>query len=173
LISSTFSRDIAAAQYLAAPHQWSSLLVFAHCGSEAGIGRSIDVAAHIEIVREGLARFSAGDFEGTLALIDEDAVWEPSGQFVGSGEEYRGHQGIRRFWAAFTEPWEEIKLIPTEAIALDEERVLTDTLFRGIGRASGIQTETHLIHLWTVRGHKITRFQSFPTRAEALDAARQ
>ena len=128
---------------------------------------------HVEIVREALSRFSASDFEGTLELIDEDAVWEPSGQFVGSGGEYRGHQGIRRFWAAFTESWEQIKLIPAETVALDEERVLTDTHFRGVGRASRIPTEMHLVHLWTVRGNKITRFQSFATKQEALDAARR
>ena len=127
----------------------------------------------LEIVREALSRFSAGDFEGTLELIDEDAMWEPSGQFVGSGSEYRGHQGIRRFWADFTEPWEQIELIPGEAVALDEERVLTDTHFRGIGRASGVPTEMEVVQLWTVKGNKITRFQSFATKAEALGAARR
>jgi uncharacterized protein len=127
--------------------------------------------AHVEIVREALSRFSAGDFEATLELIDEDAVWEPSGRFVGSDGEYRGHHGIRRFWAAFTEPWEQIELIPGAALALDEEHVLTDTHFRGIGRASGVPTEMEVAQLWTVKGNKITRFQSFATKAEALGVA--
>jgi ketosteroid isomerase-like protein len=126
---------------------------------------------NVEIVCEALARFSAGDFERTLELIGEDALWEPSGQFVGSGDEYLGHQGIRRFWDAFTEPWKDIELKPAEVAALDTERVLTDTHFRGVGRASGIPTDMNVVQLWTVRGGKIRRFQSFATRREALEAA--
>jgi uncharacterized protein len=126
---------------------------------------------NVEVVCEALARFSAGDFEGALELIGEDALWEPSGQFVGSGGGYRGHRGIRRFWDAFTEPWKEIKLKPVEAVALDTERVLTHTHFRGIGRASGILTEMTVVQLWTVTGGKLRRFQSFATRREALEAA--
>ena len=126
---------------------------------------------NVEIVSEALARFSAGDFEGTLELIGEDALWEPSGQFVGSGGDYLGHRGIRRFWDVFTEPWEEITLNPIEAVALDTERVMTHTHFRGIGRASGIPTDMNVVQLWTVKGGKIRRFQSFATRREALEAA--
>ena len=125
---------------------------------------------NVEIVCDALARFSEGDFERTLELIGEDALWEPSGQFVGSAGEYVGHRGIRRFWDAFTEPWEEIKLKPIEAVALDTERVLTQTHFRGIGRASGIPTDMNVVQLWTVTASKIRRFQSFATRREALEA---
>jgi ketosteroid isomerase-like protein len=126
---------------------------------------------NVEIVCKALARFSQGDFEGTLELIGEDALWEPSGQFIGSGNEYVGHQGIRRFWDAFTEPWEEIELRPIEAVALDTDRVLTNTHFRGVGRASQIPTEMNVVQLWTVTGRKIRRFQSFATRREAFEAA--
>lgn len=122
-------------------------------------------------MREALARFSAGDHEGSLELIAEDVVWEPSGRFVGSGETYRGHTGVQHFWAQFTEPWDTIKLEPVEVAELDDDLVLTDTHFQGIGRASAIPTEMHLIHLWTVRERKITRFRSFADRASALEAA--
>jgi ketosteroid isomerase-like protein len=52
---------------------------------------------NVEIVSEALARFSEADFESTLELIGEDALWEPSGQFVGSGGGCIGHREIRRF----------------------------------------------------------------------------
>ena len=125
---------------------------------------------NVEIVCEALARFSERDFERTLELIGEDALWEPSGQFVGSDGGYPGHRGIRRFWDAFTEPWAEIELKPIEAVAVDTERVLTHTHFHGVGRASGIPTDMSVVQLWTVTGGKIRRFQSFATRREALEA---
>jgi ketosteroid isomerase-like protein len=126
--------------------------------------------ANVEIVRAALERFSAGDFERPLELIHEDALWAPSGRFIGSGDEYRGHAGVRRFWAEFTEPWQEITLDPVEAVELDDEHVLTNTRFQGVGRTSGVATETHLAQLWTVKGGAITRFESFATWAEALEA---
>lgn len=49
--------------------------------------------------------------------------------------------------------------------------MLSDTSYRGIGGASGVPTEMHLTQLWTVKGGKITRFQSFATREQALEAA--
>ena len=125
----------------------------------------------MEIVRESLTRFSAGDYEGTLELIADDAVWEPSGRFVGSSETYRGHTDIRRFWADFTEPWDTIRLEPVETVELSDELVLTDTLFRGIGRASAIPTEMHVFQLWNIQERKLTRFRSFANRADALEAA--
>jgi ketosteroid isomerase-like protein len=138
--------------------------------SSCGILREMS-HENVEVVRKALALFSVGDFEGTLEFIDEDAVWEPSGQFVGAGGEYRGHQGIRRFWEAFTEPWEEIRLDPAEVQELDANHVLTVTHFRGIGRTSGAATEMRLFHMWTLKGRKISRFQSFASRGEALEAA--
>ena len=125
---------------------------------------------NVEIVREAMRRFSAGDYDGSLELIAQDAIWEPSGRFVGSGETYPGHSGIQRFWADFTEPWETITLEPVEVLELGDV-VLTDTYFRGVGRASAIPTEMHVYQLWTVRERKIVRFRSFADRAQALEAA--
>ena len=121
-------------------------------------------------MEEALRRFSRRDLEATLELIDPDARWEPSGAFIGSGEEYRGHQGVMRFWLAFLEPWETISLEPTDFIELDRSQLLTVTAFCGVGRASGVKTETRLVHVWTVGDGKITRFQSFESEAEALAA---
>ena len=126
---------------------------------------------NVEIVRGAMARFSAGDYEGTLEAIAEDAVWEPSGRFVGSSERYSGHDGIRRFWAEFTEPWNEFRMEAVQFDELGDALVLTDTHFEGVGRTSSVPIEMHVVHLWTVRDRKITRFQSFASRAEALEAA--
>ena len=123
------------------------------------------------VVREAMERFSAGDYEGTLDLIAEDAVWEPSGRFVGSSQTYRGHTGIREFWTAFTEPWERFELAPLDLVELNDGLVLTDTVFKGTGRASAVAVEMELTHLWTVHEQKIARFQSFASRSEALEAA--
>lgn len=124
-----------------------------------------------EIVREAMARFSARDYDVTLDRIAEDAVWEPSGRFVGSSDTYSGHAGVRRFLVDFGEPWSTFMLEAEELGELGDELVLTATLFEGIGRASAVPIEMHVIHLWTVRDWKIARLQSFASRAESLEAA--
>ena len=123
-----------------------------------------------DLVREVCALWSAGDLEATIALIAEDAVWEPSGTFIGSGETYRGHEGVRRFWDVFREPWENISLEPVDATEIDETRLLTRTRFRGTGRASGVVTETELFVIWTVRDDQLVGYRSFTDRASALEA---
>jgi ketosteroid isomerase-like protein len=125
----------------------------------------------VELVRETCATWSHGDLEATLALIHPDAHWEPSGRFIGSGRTYHGHAGVQEFWALFREPWTDISLEPVEFIEVDETRLLTRTRFRGTGRASGIVTETELYVLWTVDGGKVSRYQSFAERDQAIEAA--
>jgi ketosteroid isomerase-like protein len=125
----------------------------------------------VELIRETCATWSEGNLDATLGLIDPDARWEPSGRFIGAGEIYEGHEGVQRFWAVFREPWRDIGLEPVEFTEVDESRVLTRTHFRGVGRSSGVVTETELFVVWTVECGKVTRYQSFGDRLEALDAA--
>jgi ketosteroid isomerase-like protein len=124
-----------------------------------------------ELVHELCAVWSRGDLEAALEFIDSECRWEPSGRFIGSGSTYRGHEGVRRFWDIFREPWEDISLEPVEFTDLDDGRVLSRTRFRGTGRASGLVTETELYVIWTVAEGKVIGYQSFADRALALEAA--
>ena len=124
-----------------------------------------------ELVQQVCADWSRGDLEAAITFIDENASWEPSGRFIGSGETYRGHDGVRRFWDIFREPWESISLEPLDFTEVDQERILTRTRFRGTGRASGLVTETELYVIWTIANGKLSRYQSFADRDRALEAA--
>jgi ketosteroid isomerase-like protein len=126
---------------------------------------------NIAVVREVCQRWSRGDLDTTLELIAPDACWEPSGRFIGSGQTYHGHSGVQEFWALFREPWTNISLEPVECSTLDEARTLTRTQFRGTGRSSGLETETELFVVWTIEGGKVSRYQSFGEREQALEAA--
>jgi ketosteroid isomerase-like protein len=124
----------------------------------------------VELIRATCATWSRGDLDATLDLIADDARWEPSGKFIGSGQTYEGHEGVKRFWALFREPWQDISMEPVEFTKIDDSRVLTRTRFRGVGSASGIVTETELFAVWGIEGGKVTSYQSFGERADALQA---
>jgi ketosteroid isomerase-like protein len=129
------------------------------------------VKRNAELVREGMQSWSRGDLDATLELIDPGIVWRPVTAWPGIQPEYRGHDGVRRFWDAFRDPWEEITMEADEIRELDEHRVLTRSHFRGRGRASGVTTEAVLHTVWTIENGKLLRFESFTDEQAALDAA--
>jgi ketosteroid isomerase-like protein len=129
------------------------------------------VKRNVDLVREGMATWSRGELESTLKLIDPCIVWRPVTAWPGIQPEYRGHAGVRRFWDAFRDPWEELTLDADEIRELDEHRVLTRSHFRGRGRASGVTTEARLYTVWTLLNGKLIRFESFTDEEAALDAA--
>jgi uncharacterized protein len=70
---------------------------------------------------------------------------------------------LLRTWSDFTMEAEEI--VPVG------ESVLVGVRQRGIGRTSGVPTEARYFTLWTFRGPRVIRIESFRQRAEALEAA--
>jgi ketosteroid isomerase-like protein len=129
------------------------------------------VRRNADLVREGTEAWNRGDYEATLELIDPAIVWRPVTAWPGIQPEYRGYAGVRRFWDAFRDPWEEITLDADEVRELDEHRVLTRSHFRGVGRASGVATEAVLYTVWTILDGKLIRFEGFTDERAALDAA--
>jgi hypothetical protein len=63
--------------------------------------------------------------------------------------DYRGVQGVRRWWEVFHEPWSEIKVIP-ERIAERTDGMDVLIRFEGIGR-DGIETTMNFINSIEVR----------------------
>lgn len=57
--------------------------------------------------------FNARELEGTLALLHPDVVFEPvSGAVLNDGEPYRGHAGMRRYYADVQAHWQELTVNP-------------------------------------------------------------
>src|SRR6476619_3597161 len=64
-----------------------------------------------DLVYRGYHRaWNEGDLEGLLELADEDIVLRPSGKIVDLAHEYRGHEGVRRFWSDLRAPWEQLSI---------------------------------------------------------------
>ena len=131
---------------------------------------------NVEIMRTVYDRYREGDFQASADLLDPHVVlvlpkasdWGPetpeSGLFIGPEgiAEYTRHNLLKP-WADFTMEAEEI----IEA----GDGVLVRVIQRGVGRTSGIPVDLRYFTLWSFRGGKVIRIQSFRNREEALEAA--
>ncbi len=89
-------------------------------------------------------------------------------------EVYRGHEGVRRFWAAFVEPWEEIRIGVAEVLAAtgsgEDGTITVKARFRARGRDE-IELDLDVFQVWRVRAGKLIEFRAFTTADEALAVA--
>ncbi len=66
-----------------------------------------------EIAQQLFDAFNARELEATLSLLHPDIVFEPvSGAVLNDGEPYRGHEGMRRYYADVQAHWQELTVNP-------------------------------------------------------------
>jgi ketosteroid isomerase-like protein len=83
---------------------------------------------------------------------------------------YYGVEAVAAYTRAILEPMRRLTMEAEEIIEAGDS-VLVGVRQRGIGRASGVPTEARYFTLWTFRGGKAIRLESFTDRAAALEAA--
>ena len=119
--------------------------------------------ADIESLKAGFDAYNDGDFEGMLETWDEDVEVVR----LGGGEPVRGKEAIRSW------------LVP-EAIDQRGEpiefrdhggRVLVTCDWHTHGRGSGVDVDTRLYLLFTMRAGKVARLENFGDQQSALEAA--
>ena len=119
-----------------------------------------------ELAERAYAAWNADDLEAMLTFCHPEAAFIPSGVFPGMESDYRGKQGVRRWWEVFHEPWSEIKVIP-ERIAERTDGMDVLIRFEGIGR-DGIETTMNFINSIEVRDGLLYRLVGKPADEETL-----
>ena len=127
--------------------------------------------ANVEIVRRAIDAFNESGFnsEGALKLYDDAVVFEEPPEQP-APRVARGREAAAELFGQFEEAWEDHSSTPEEIRVVDEERVLALTIERFQGR-DGIAIDQPCGTIFTLRGGKIVRLQSFWERKNALDAA--
>ena len=125
---------------------------------------------NVEIVRRSFDAIGDADLDALLRLYDPAVEFLPlTGTRVESGG-YRGHQGVRDYFAEVEEIWDELRPYAVSVrIVGDQVVVVGGCAVRG--RASGVVTDSPLAWVVTVRDGKITSHRGFRTADEALEAA--
>jgi ketosteroid isomerase-like protein len=117
-------------------------------------------------VRRIYARFESK--QNALELMADDVVWDFSRRQV-EPEVYHGHEGVLRFIGQLLEGWSELRMEPSEFIAVGN-RVLVLLAVKGSGRSTSLEAAERIAHLWTVNDGKATRLEYFGDVAQARRA---
>jgi ketosteroid isomerase-like protein len=123
---------------------------------------------NVETIRGIYASWAQGDFTAGPEHYDKDLVFILRPEFADSGT-YLGPEQVAGYMRGFLEPWDRLTIEATELIEARDSIVVAVTQ-RGMGTASGAETELSYFHVWTFRGSIIIRFETFMGRAEALTA---
>jgi ketosteroid isomerase-like protein len=120
--------------------------------------------ADIEALKESFDAYNSEDFERVLELYEEDV--ELVGLLV-SGESLRGKEAIRSWLVpeAIDQRGEPIEFRDLGG------RVLVTCDWHIHGRGSGVDVDTRLYFLFTMRVGKVARVDVFGDEQEALEAA--
>ena len=121
----------------------------------------------LELVRRGIE-----DVEAFWAMLDEYVVWDlrRSSRVPDFESVYFGRDAViqasRHYWGTWSDYHVEAEELldagPSVVVILRES---------GRGKGSGAPVEREHPQLWTFRGDRIIRWESCPTKAEALEAA--
>jgi len=122
---------------------------------------------NVEIVRKAIyyEYYGVGDRADAEGIFDPYVVMNPTEE----GPSY-GLDAIRDNFEHWEGAWEELDVTVEELIDAGD-RVLLTAHHRGRGRGSGVQVETRLYSVYTLRDGKVIRVDEYAERPEALEAA--
>ena len=130
---------------------------------------------NVEVARRLFAAFQsveAGSFERRFEevreIFDPDVEWVAAPHSLLSSEEYRGYDGVRRFWTQFLSAWDEYGVEVEELVDAGDQVV---AVMRLRGRTNELEVDEGRSSLLTMRDGRIVRIEPFASRADAIEAA--
>jgi uncharacterized protein len=128
------------------------------------------VSGNVELVERSFEAMRAWDLDALLRLYDPDVEFLPlTGTRVESGG-YRGHEGVRAYFAEARSLWDVLEPHGQEHMDLGD-RVLVAGHCRVRGRVSGAESDPACAWVIGVRDGMIVSHRTCATRDEALQAA--
>jgi ketosteroid isomerase-like protein len=125
---------------------------------------------NVEIVRRLMEAYAGGDIEEMLSHLDPDGELHSAIIGGAEGNVYKGHDGIRRWFAEVTDSFEDLRTELTEFRDLGD-RVLAFGHMHARGRESGLELDSPTGWVFTVRRGKLAKAEGFLSREDALEAA--
>ena len=120
---------------------------------------------NVEIVREVWDAYSRGDYDRVGGFHDPHIVVIS----LEDGALY-GNDAVLANYERWDEAWEGAESTLEEVIG-HGDRVFLTARFHARGRASGVEIDTRIYEVYTLRDGKVLRIDEYEHRAEALETA--
>lgn len=122
-----------------------------------------------EQTRDGYAAFNAGDIDRLYPMLDPEFVWNEAREIPGT-QHCANREEFAHYMRGFKELWVEFVLEPLELIEADEA-LYAKVRARARGRASEIDVELTVHHVWRRRKGVFTRMDAYLSEQAAKAAA--
>jgi len=122
--------------------------------------------ANIESLRRGYAALNRGDLSVVLDLLDPGIEWHEPAPSPDAGT-CQGRESFERFLRGWLESFDEFRVEPQRIVEQDD-RLIAVVRQTWKGRASGLEIEATLAHVWTVADGRAIRWEAVGEPEEAL-----
>jgi ketosteroid isomerase-like protein len=125
--------------------------------------------ANVELVRSAFQSFGAGGIDAALDAFSPDVVWYTTDRWP-EGSAYRGHDGMRRLSAGFSENFDDFRY-DVHDIRDAQDRVIALVDMTGRIKQSGAEVSQRLGFVVSGFGDgTFSEVRAFPSWREALKA---
>ena len=120
---------------------------------------------NVELVREAWDAYSRGDYDRVAGFHDPHIVVVT----LEDGVVYGNDDALANY-ERWNEAWEGAETTVEEVIG-QGDRVFLAARFQARGRGSGVEIDTRIYEVFTLRDGKVLRIDEYATRDEAIEAA--
>lgn len=118
-----------------------------------------------KVVDRMLEAFAAGDVDKIIETVSEDTVWVYHGTHIIPKAEFRGKEGVSKFFTNIFERTEVIKFDPEQYIVQDNVVVIRGNEHQRTKR-SGRELKQNWVQIYTVENGLISRMEEFAASEE-------
>lgn len=128
------------------------------------------MSANVALIRGIYDAFARGDIADVLGRMSPGIVWNEAENFpYADGNPYIGPQAVASgIFARCGSEWDGFAVVVEEIIDAGDTIVVTGR-YKGRYKATGIEQNTQMAHIWRVAGGKAVRFQQ---HADTLHVAK-
>jgi uncharacterized protein len=124
--------------------------------------------ANVEVVRGVYDAFARGDVDAVFAAMTPEIEWDES-EGMPYGGVYHGRDAIvANVFRPILADVEGFTADPDEILRLDDTRVIARGLHGGTGAAGPV--DARFVHIWTVSGGRVSRYEQLADARKFCDA---
>jgi ketosteroid isomerase-like protein len=125
--------------------------------------------ADVELIARMIREWNSGDVDALLDVFDSEVEVRPALSTFLASMVYRGHDGVRSWYAETNEPWAELQAEPERFIDAGECTVVVISLHARVPGGT-VDVDAEIAHVVTIRDGRIVRLDGYDEPDAALAA---